>query len=112
MSTYALPHLHVSDRVPRPCTTCSNEQPAKPLRALQMMMNELMNITNAVGAVEAGAAHHHLFGGADARQRGLDLRQRVRRMAGAGGGRGIGPLSVGPPFVLASAGGVPQHRCA
>ena len=82
-----------------------------PVCAPQMMINELTNITNAVGADEAGAAH--VFGGADARQRGLDLRQRVRRMAGAGAGRGtgIGPLSVGPPFVLASTGGVPQHRC-
>lgn len=89
-----------------------SELPTKPPCAPQMMINELTNITNAVGAAEAGAAH--VFGGADARQRGLDLRQRVRRMAGASAGRGggIGPLSVGPPFVLASTGGVPQHRCA
>jgi len=54
-------------------------------------------MTNAAGGGHAGR---------------VDLRQRVRRLA-AGGGRagGIGPLAVGPPFVLASAGGVPQHRC-
>ncbi|KAK9821448.1 hypothetical protein WJX81_000342 [Elliptochloris bilobata] len=80
-----------------------------PPAAMQAMMHELMNMTNAAGGGDLGAAQ--VFGGIDMRQRGIDLRQRARRMGlGGGHGGGIGPLSVGPPFVLATAGGVPQHR--
>lgn len=69
----------------------------------QMMVNELMHMTNAAGGAPVATF--------DLRQRGIDLRQRVRRLAAGGGrGGGIGPLAVGPPFVLASGAGVPQHR--
>ena len=64
-----------------------DELPAKPLRALQMMIEAMLERERAAEAAEAG--------GADARQRGSDVRQHTRRMAGAGGGQGFGLVMVG-----------------